>query len=599
MRLPAAVGLLLLAGCIPHQLPRPTKPLTIEIALEHVAQADAWRVRYRFPERLREVRFKDQEYPFRSTSWKVESSGVKLVRERDGDVLATDSADGTSEVSLIIPNDTRRPEKAGPLVTPFTDGSQLVHSGYFDVEPKDSEGRPVRTLFTFIPRHGERVIVLGVVSEGAARWESTGEGTEVYFGQAMPVVTRDLVLVVDTGAPSWLVERTTDLFPRLFAIYGERTSQHLDFKPVVFLSYHSESDRGVRSLGGSTLPGMVQLDLRLGSDFERKTDERLVQDIVLLVAHEAAHFWNAQMFRNDDGERGGDWMHEGGADTFAFRALLSLGAMTRQDYTDRLSQALSGCMLGLQGASLHQSSEAGRTKNAYNCGNVIALLTEAALRRRDPHQDIFGFWGELFRKSVDHGYSEATYLAVLRSHGGDDAASVIQSMLTSTGSGSTLAPALAALGVETVIDDNASSRDYVQLAGKLACRAVIDQDCGEHSMVSEAGDRCTIDPESTCTTLRPGSSLRAVGAHPIFREGPAAYDDLMSRCAAGAPIAVTTGPDGPATELRCSRPPPARPPYRRIVALPFELEPNGTAPPASPAEGSPPSRPSAGLDEGV
>jgi predicted metalloprotease with PDZ domain len=278
-------------------------------------------------------------------------------------------------------------------------------------------------------------------------------------------------------------------------------------------------------------------------------------------------------------------MHEGGADTFAFRAMLSLGAMAGQDYTDRLSQALSSCMLGLQDASLHQSSEAGRTKNAYNCGNVIALLTEAVVRRRDPHQDIFSFWSELFRKSADRRYSEASYLAALRSYGGDDAASVIQAMLTSIGSSSKLVPALAALGVKTVADENATSRDYVQVAGKLACRAVIDQDCGEHSMVSEAGDRCTIDPESACTSLRPGSSLRAVGAHRIFREGPAAYDYVVNQCAAGASIAVTPDPEGPAIELPCSRPQPARPPYRRIVALPFELEPNGVAPPPSPPGG--------------
>jgi predicted metalloprotease with PDZ domain len=238
-------------------------------------------------------------------------------------------------------------------------------------------------------------------------------------------------------------------------------------------------------------------------------------------------------------------------------------------------------MIGLQDATLHQSSEAGRTKNAYNCGNAIALLTEAVVRRRDPHQDIFSLWSELFRKSVDRRYGEATYLAALRSYGGDDAAALIQAMLTSIGSSSTLVPALDALGVKTVIDDNATSRDYGQLAGKLACRAVIDQDCKEHAMVSEAGDRCTIDPASTCTSLRPGSSLRAVGAHRIFREGPAAYDYIVNQCAAGASIAVTSDPKGPAIELHCSRPPPARPPYRRIVALPFELGPNGVAPPPS------------------
>jgi hypothetical protein len=557
--------LLVLPACAARQPPAPARQLVVEIALEHVANADAWQITYRLSEPVNELRFRHADYPFRLAHWQHPQGGaVRLWRDGSGDRL---SARGTAfrQLTLTIPGYSRRPEKAGPLLLYFADGSRLVYTGYLEVQPMD--GKPVETTFTFIPRDGERVIVLGTVSERPVRWRSTGDGTDVYFGRTTPVVTRDLTLVVDTGAPRWLVDRTTALLPSLFAMYTARTKRPLDFKPVVFLNYGDEPRPGSRSIGGGTLPGLVQLEVRLGSDFQGSADENVGQDVVLLLAHEAAHFWNGEMFRNRaDGP--GDWMHEGGADAFAFRAMLDLGAMTREQYLDRLSQALSGCMLGLDEVTLHQSSQAGRTKNPYNCGGIIALLTEAVVRRRQPGLDLFGFWSDLFARSRERRYDESTYLSTLRAHGGEEVARLIEALLGTPGTGARLLPALAALGVRTAADDSAMTRDYKQLAGKVACAAVIARDCGARSMVNQAGDGCAVDPASTCQTLTPGSSLVAFGPHRIGGAGgPAAYDHVVESCADVGAVSVET--TSQPVLVPCAVPPPVRPPYTRIESLPF------------------------------
>jgi hypothetical protein len=565
----------LLVGCLSHPAVPPAPPgvptagrFPVEITLEHVAGADAWRVSYHFLEPVRRVRFKQADYPFRIAQWHVEGSNVRLARDERGDeVLAVRGP--IREFSLSIPGYTRRPEKAGPLLLAFADGSRLIYTDYFTVEPADGAARAVQTVFTFVPRADERVIVLDQVSAGPTRWQSAGDGTEVYFGRTAPIVTAGLTLVVDAGAPSWLLERTQDLLPRLFALYARRTGQPLDFKPVVFLNYGDEPGAGSRSLGGSTLTGMVQLEVRLGSNFRQAVDDSTMQDVLFLLAHEAAHFWNGQMFHNDADARGGDWMHEGGADAFALRALIELGAMTPAQYLERLSQALSGCMLGLGDAGIRDSSTAGRTKTYYNCGNTIALLSEAAGRRKHATSDIFTFWGHLLGHSRGRHYDEATYLDTLRTEGGADLIPLLESMLGGPGAGSALVPALNALGIKTVADEGAGTRDYQQLAGKLACLGVLDGACGPGAMANESGNRCTVEAGRSCAALAAGTAIGALGAHPLFREGPAAYDYLVRQCSAGAAVAVTAKP--PTADLKCAHPPAARPPFTRIESLPWPI----------------------------
>jgi hypothetical protein len=553
---------LLLAGCAARPVgPQASGPWVVAIAVVHDEGSDGWHVSYSFPEPVRGLRFRDHEYLLRGSAWQIETPGVRIVREGAGEALVCAGA-GVRAIALRIAGGTRRPEKASPLVLAFADGSRLIYTGYFDVV---AEGRPAETRFTFTPRPRERVVLGGAVSDGPATWTAGGEGTFAYFGQTTPIITRDLVLVVDAGAPAWLLERTTALFPRLFALYAARTGQALGWKPVVLLGYGADAVAGSRSLGGSTLPGLVQLEVRLGSRFQGEPDAALVEDTVHLLAHEAAHFWNGQMFRNAGEGRGGDWLHEGAADAFALRALLELGVIGRERYLARLSQALSGCVLGLAEASLHESSQPGLTKNHYNCGSTIALLTEAALRAHDPRDDLFRFWGRVFAQSRDRRYDEVGYLARLGADGGGPgiaAAAAIAAALDARGGGAALVAQLGALGVRAVADDGAMTGEYRQLAGKLACRAVIRRDCGERALADESGPRCAIDRASHCRTLRPGAALTALGQQRIFADGVAAYDEVVAACGARGVITVD------AAAVACTRLA-ARPAYLRIEELPW------------------------------
>src|ERR1019366_1336097 len=121
--------------------------------------------------------------------------------------------------------------------------------------------------------------------------------------------------------------------------------------------------------------------------------------IDLLVAHEAAHFWNAEQYPHA-GDAAAAWLHEGTADAMALRALHALGALDDAAYRDRLSLAASQCALWLTtGDGLDAAVRPGHARAFYECGSTFDLVAEAACTRKDPEADLFRFWRAVFAEA--------------------------------------------------------------------------------------------------------------------------------------------------------------------------------------------------------
>jgi hypothetical protein len=167
----------------------------------------------------------------------------------------------------------------------------------------------------------------------------------VYFGATAPVRTARVTAVVDRAFPPWLLRPIEELIPQLFALYTERTGQRLGFRPTVYLSYGPPPQgNGQVSIGGGTLPGILQQDITLSVDRRRVDDAEVREPALFAVAHEVAHLWNGEQFTHE--VRGGGWMHEGSADAFAHRALCELGERPAATYLAQVSEAASLCAPG-------------------------------------------------------------------------------------------------------------------------------------------------------------------------------------------------------------------------------------------------------------
>ncbi|WNG18706.1 hypothetical protein [Cystobacter fuscus] len=377
-----------------------------------VSGTGTWSLTYELPTPSHSVRFTRPGHGFRQSHWRVvEPAAASIERQGDEDVLTAPVGSPFRTLRIEVSSYEVKPEKDYQVFLPYSDGAVLFYTGVLGLTSGEEEPQPLHVLL--IPRPGERVVVAGQSSEKEVRWENSPQGTYAYFGSGS-VVREGVTAVVDPGMPRPLREHIERLLPRLFTLYTARTGSPLSFEPTLFISFGSTPRPGSINMSGGTLPGLVQLDIRIGAN--RLADPEVTRRLSELVAHEAAHLWNGELAVHE--VAGGDWMNEGGAEAFALHALAELGTLPGEYVRERISDAVSECLFLLEGAPLRESSRPGKYTSYYRCGLIISAMAGASARQSRPEADIFTLWGRLLRDVGPRGhYDEERLYAAFASEG--------------------------------------------------------------------------------------------------------------------------------------------------------------------------------------
>jgi hypothetical protein len=420
-----------------------------------------------------------------------------------------------------------------------------------------------------VPRAGEHVVVLGKRYEGTAEPPDDLDGTYAFFGSVAPVQSGRLIAVVDPGMPPWLRRAVEDLLPRVFALYAEHTGHALSFDPTVFMSYGDESHPTAMSIGGGTLRGLLQLEVRLGSQRRAEGDPLVRERVLLNVGHEVAHLWNGQMFSSQAAH--GEWMFEGGADAFAYRALRRLGLTSEPVYLVQLSVAASLCALGLGGEPLVEAHRPGRTKSFYHCGSTLQLIAEAAAHKGDARADAFTLWGHVFDAAgAGRRYDDGIFFEAL-AKGGVPAPRIerLRALVERPDPevAETLVRALREEGVEVEASCVGASEDLARQVAQHAVRHALAQTCAEARLLPEK-DGLAVDPPGACPALGAGARIATVDGRLVVRDPFYAYAALATRCAASGAVALGLAGASVPVRVPCGPLVPARPPCLQIRRAP-------------------------------
>jgi hypothetical protein len=406
MRRALVAAVLWLAGCAGGQ-PAPTRaPTPIEVQIEHRG-AQGWLARIEAGS-ARELRFARPSAGREAWRARNGSGALPLVREGAADVIRAAGPLGRIEIEL--PEDERPPEKDYRGFLAFSRGGVLVYTGQLAAE-LDGELRPQRV--TLVPLPAERVIARGQSVSGPLRLDPLAEdGTYACFCTVEPVITEDLVAVVDEGMWSETAKLARELLPRLFALYREALGRRLPWRPTVFLSGRVAGSGGSVDMGGGTLDALVQIHVGLGPAIS-PAEAKIARAIEANVAHEAAHLWVGQLLRTE--VQRGDWMYEGAADALSWRALQRLGVWDADALAAFAARAASVCVAGGAQGPLAQA----RVKAWYGCGAMVTLAAEASARARRPGADAFALWRAVFARSRDGIFGPDELFAAFADAGAD------------------------------------------------------------------------------------------------------------------------------------------------------------------------------------
>lgn len=497
---------------------------------------------------------------FREERWRVMTPGFVLAREGDLQVVRSETGRAADSLTLELAVHTAPLAREYESFLAFSDGSLAVYTGHLNGMAFTESGDSVRIHDFLLSAAGrDHVVVPGASPAARLAWtDASGQGTYAYFGSHVPVETPDMMLLMDRGLPDWLARTAEAAIPTFFRIYAERTGVDVPARPLVLLGRDPAPAPGLNS-GGGVLPGLIQLMVQ-GDAWTERSPGAATQ-VLHFIAHEAAHVWNGDYARSADPAE--SWMHEGGADAFADRALLASGLIDREEFDARATRALNLCAADLGGRALRSAARVAPAAS-YACGNVLALWTEAALSGSGG--DLFTFWGELVDRAVRTGgtYDQAAYLETAQDLGVPPGAAAAMARLADTDHGDTgalLADGLAAAGVE-VTPDPVGDAAYREGWGRRLFSALMLADCGGVSFYG-GGGAYRVAGGLTCGALREGAEVGRAEGIPLVEEGGRAYDAVRAACAASGSVAIGLA-DGSAVAIPCPAALPERTPALRI-----------------------------------
>jgi len=538
---------------------RSTTNSTPRIVLER-ATPTSWRVTYVLDRATEFLRFQRAADFYREKVWTVVTPGWSLERDGDEQVLIAQPGRATQRLVVEFPVYAEHIPKEYELFASFSDKSVAIYTGHFYVTmaPAGEEEAPFLRTLELVPPPGTQGVVRGRRFEARRIWKDPEtDGTYVYFGSIEPIETKDMIAIIDPGAPAWLVARMHQSLPAMFALYTDKFDEPLPWKPVVLFSFDTTEVPG-RNSGGGTLTGLVQMSAQ-GDGWNVETPESTEQALYL-IAHEAAHFWNGQLHPYRDAAD--SWMHEGSADALASLLLLRHGAIDDARLVDRRNKALNACALGLMDGALATSARRGQFQNCYTCGEIIAVWSAAALPGNHGPDGLFDLWRTLFAlsNSQDGHYDRETYFEALAALGVDGARiDTLRQFIDREHADPTeaLIDLMAEVGLRLERPER-PPLDERRTWSAAILKHLMAQACGGHFSFRTEPELLRAFAVDGCEPFSREMGIVAMEGHPLHADGDLAFRDASKRCARGEPVTLQLD-DGTAVQIPCAALPPAIP----------------------------------------
>lgn len=391
-----------------------------------------WQVSYRFDAPVRTFFFVRNPDDRRMREWTAADPAFELTHEGGRDRVRRKDGAAFTAAAFDVPVRFVPFEADYAPFSPFGDGGLLIHSGRFHACahacPRDASGDEGPWQITIAAPPGRHVLLHGQMHRSAATWSDARDGTMVYVGAASPLDDGHFVAVIDERFPADVRELLRSMFPRLMRLYAARLGATApSVRPMLFASYDGADGDGRFGSKGGTLPGQVFVHLYGVAWNDPTRSAELRAWLPWFFAHEAAHLFQ----RHERSRNTADaWIHEGGAEAFAYLALRELGVEPETRLAARVDAAATACARGLAGVSLAESDGQGRFDNHYRCGLLMQLALDAQIRKRSGGgADLFALW-RTFLARIERGerWSTALFLETAEPSAGPELVALLRAV---------------------------------------------------------------------------------------------------------------------------------------------------------------------------
>jgi hypothetical protein len=488
----------------------------------------------------------------RDRTWKITTPGLT----RDGTLISNPDGGAFDAITVEVDARNDRTDATYPCLFRVGADGLVFYAGYFTGIEEEF------TTTIEIPPADNRVVVGFPLGGNAWRVDSgfhrNAAHRYIYVGpQAYVSESPNARFVLPPDAAPALRDRVRGNVDGAIKFYARKVGRRLPVKPLIVLAPNADS-ANTGNQGDTTTGPTVALRLfgKRWLTFDPKSD-----DFDHLIAHEAAHFWNADTFHASEGSPA--WLWEGGAELWALDARVAvMRRLSAEGRRDHIENALNACVSSL----LDRPFTGHRSSATYVCGETLYWLADVAAKKRSKgRENIFTLWRRIFDKAESNGGIYTANDIFEHAAPTAEAKAAFAVFLADEGyeRWQTLPARLKPFGVDLLAEPPEAETQRGAMIFHLLnlyCEGTRGMWREDRYLKLDTGDRCgplSGDPE-----------IDTLNGHNLYSDLPAAHAALVDACKQNGDVTLTRTGKPDKVTAACTKALPPLPPNFKIRATP-------------------------------
>ncbi len=382
-------------------------PISAELQKVVLDDKPEWTVTYRLDKPAEQIVFLRNPDRSRTTRWLPQDSDIEIAYDDAShqEVVRSQSGKPLTAVTFLLTPTYKHLGKDYAPFSPFSDGGNAIHTGRLFACANTCSEEDNEWHLTLTVPSDEHIVLNGKVAQKSVSWIDNNDGRNVYVGKQQPIITENVVALIDAGLPESIKVSLEEDIPKIMAFFSHSLNPLRGEKPMLLASYANVDDHSTQ---GGTLPNQIFMHWNRQDLDEQANNRNFINQTLWFFAHEVAHLYQPG---NTDGVSENNeqsWLHEGNADYFAALAMNFLYEDTSSYVENRTIRAFESCIEGLEQTTLANAYKTGHFNLYYSCGMIMHRAIDNVVQQKTfGEESLFTVWQRL-QKAVSKGMPPGT-----------------------------------------------------------------------------------------------------------------------------------------------------------------------------------------------
>ena len=388
--------------------------ILIKVEKSTADTSEKWVVTYTLTTPAKTLAFVRNPDTSRTTRWFAQDNDIEIVFDnvKHQELVRSKSNKSLSTVSFLLTPTYKHLGKDYAPFSPFSDGGNAFHSGRLFACANACTEEDNKWHLTLNVPSDEHIVLNGKVMKSSVSWTDNNDGRVVYVGKQQPIITDNVVALIDPGLPESIKASLEEDIPNMMAFFSHSLNPLKGEKPMLFASYANVDDHSTQ---GGTLPNQMFMHWNRQDLNEQADNSSFVNQTLWFFAHEVAHLYQPGSTEGVSENEEQSWLHEGNADYFAAIAMNFLYEDANSYVESRMTRAFESCTEGLAQTTLARAYKNGHFNLYYSCGMIMYRAIDSVVQKKTlGEESLFTLWKRL-QKAVNSGMppGTATFLTLL------------------------------------------------------------------------------------------------------------------------------------------------------------------------------------------